>query len=75
MGYPDGYQPAEHRRALDALLADMFDEADRPRSPLRTVRAAGRASVREGCPRAPRKPAVFSMRPEGEAAAPRLKLV
>ena len=23
MGYPDGYQPAEHRRALDALLADV----------------------------------------------------
>lgn len=29
MSYPDGYQEAEHRRALGALLGDVLEQRDR----------------------------------------------
>lgn len=48
MRYPDGYQPDEHRRALDAMLTDMFGETERQRSVLRTVRKAGRVPDQPG---------------------------
>lgn len=47
MGYPDGYGPEEHRRALDAMLADVLADPSRRNSPLEKLRAAG------GLPRPP----------------------
>jgi hypothetical protein len=33
MLYPNGYQPAEHRRALDELMREMLAEAPRTAEP------------------------------------------
>ncbi|MCC7388052.1 MAG: hypothetical protein IT431_04705 [Phycisphaerales bacterium] len=42
MGYPDTYGQAEHRRALDTLLTDMFTDRGAPAPlPIQKFRAAG----------------------------------
>lgn len=39
MAYPETYGPEEHRRALDAMLSDMFTAAPDP-LPIQRYRAA-----------------------------------